>query len=124
MKPKHYLTIIILLIAIGGLYIFFQQQEKQNLEARIEMQRQQELSERRQARINHLNEIIPSIQAKLQMEINKLDGINEFQFLRTPDEKEAQLAEQYKIINGIKENLRALQEELSSLNIQQANAFK
>ena len=59
--------------------------------------------------------IIAHKKAELQMASNKLTSINGYQFLRTADEKQQQLANQNKIIDQIKEDLRKLQQELTSL---------
>ena len=97
------ILLIVLAIAFSGSYLYYKGENDAKEKVRIEQ------------RITYIRDLVPHKQAELQMAYSKLDHINGFQFLRTPQEKEQQLAQQNKIINEISENLNTLKNELAVL---------
>jgi hypothetical protein len=75
---------------------------------KLEAHRQAEINERKQAEerkrrakeIRVLNEQYDVVQAELRAEQEKLEDIESFHFLRTPQEKEEQVAAQQRIVKG------------------------
>lgn len=64
---------------------------------------------------------ISSLTAELAVQNDKLSSIQEFQFLRTTEEREQQIREQVLVINGIKKNIDELNTEISSITNQIVN---
>ena len=118
-KVKYFLITLLVLICafIGGTMVYQKGQEDNQRRVWQEQDRQRR-DEQRQQRVNALKKAIPHKQAEIQMAYNELSSINQFQFLRTPSEKEEQLAAQNKILNDLKQQLSEMDRELQNLESQ------
>ena len=116
-KKSYIFPIIVVIIVIGAVVGFkiYDNGQKDMLEKVRREEARKQLEENNKAKIIELKNTIPQIQAKLQMANDELSEINSFHFLRTPTEKEQQLAAQNKRIAEIKEVLIKLQSELAEL---------
>ncbi len=113
---QHYKTILLLTICLSLLgYWLYEKGQADMREKVYNEQMRIEKEKQRAIQIEKLKEYIPRIQARLQIEFNKLNEINEFHFLRTAKEKEDQLVSQNKIINDLKRELNRSESELLNL---------
>lgn len=122
-KTKHYLIgfLVIIIVSFGVNQVYEMGQRDIQRKVQLEQERKQMELERQQRererirKIQMLKDEIPHKQAELQLAINKLNQINQWEFLRTAAEKEAQLAKQNKVINSIKSDLDLMERNLSEL---------
>ena len=88
---------------------------------KLEAQRQQEIHEKKRAEerqrrakeIRVLNEQYDVVQAELRAEQEKLEDIESFHFLRTPGEKEEQIAAQLRIVKSKQIELNVFKKALA-----------